>query len=107
MVVNDVCCVCDTPCLDYDFDIDGENGVTSFDVTFGYNGTCAATAYGLEPAIVTSGSVAQGDIQYHAFKVSRAALLRVRMPPDDVASSNIDLNLYRISSEGKQVDYSG
>jgi subtilisin family serine protease len=81
----------------------GESGTASFDVTFGYTGSYAAAAHGLEPATVTSDNVLQdpdqdfdpydGYSNLHTFTISGAAFLRIAMPPD-ATEPDADLDIF-------------
>jgi subtilisin family serine protease len=91
----------------------GETGSASFDVSFGYTGSYAAAAHGLEPATVTSDNVVQdpdqsfdpndGFSNRHDFNVSGAALFRIAMPPDAVNDPAIDLDLFVYNPSGQLV----
>jgi hypothetical protein len=91
----------------------GESGAASFDVRFGYTGSYSAAAHGLEPATVTSGKVVQdpdqnfdpndGFSNLHQFTLSGAAFLRIAMPPESVASPDIDLDIYVFDPSGNLV----
>ena len=91
----------------------GESGTTSFDVSFGYTGSYAAAAHGLEPAIVTTDNVVQdpdqnfdpndGFSNLHQFNLSGAAHFRIAMPPESVADPNIDLDIFVYDPSGVQV----
>jgi len=91
----------------------GENGSTSFDVSFGYTGDYSAAAHGLEPATVTSDVVVQdpdqtfnpndGFSNLHQFNLSGAAFFRIAMPPDSVADPAIDLDIFVYNPNGVQV----
>ena len=83
----------------------GESGSASFDVTFGYDGSYAAAAHGLEPAIVTSDNVLQdpdqtfdpgdGYSNLHTFTLSGAAFLRIAMPPEATeVDADLDIFVY-------------
>jgi subtilisin family serine protease len=81
----------------------GESGSASFDVNFGYNGSYAAAAHGLEPATVTSDNVLQdpdqdfdpndGYSNLHQFTLSGTALFRIAMPPE-ATEPNADLDIF-------------
>ncbi|MEA3502894.1 MAG: S8 family serine peptidase, partial [Actinomycetota bacterium] len=80
----------------------GESGAASFDVTFGYEGSYAAAAHGLEPAVVTSDNVVQGDSDFdptdglsnpHTFALGGASLFRIAMPPD-ATEPDADLDIF-------------
>ncbi|MGI9609546.1 MAG: S8 family serine peptidase, partial [Acidimicrobiia bacterium] len=91
----------------------GENGSVSFDVTFGYTGEYAAAAHGLEPATVTTDNVVQdpdqefdptdGYSNRHDFNVSGAAYFKVAIPPEAVASADIDLDVFVYDPAGDLV----
>ena len=91
----------------------GESGAVSFDVSFGYTGSYAAAAHGLEPATVTSDNVVQdpdqdfdpndGYSNLHQFNLSGAALFRIAMPPEAVGDPAIDLDLFLYDPNGVQV----
>ena len=91
----------------------GESGATSFDVSFGYTGSYAAAAHGLEAATVISDNVVQdpdqsfdpndGFSNRHDFVLAGAAYLRFRMPPDAVSDPAIDLDLFLFNPSGVQV----
>jgi hypothetical protein len=83
----------------------GETGSTSFDVSFGYDGSYAAAAHGLEPATITSDNVVQdpdqtfdptdGFSNLHQFTLSGAALFRIAMPPEATeADADLDIFVY-------------
>lgn len=81
----------------------GESGSASFDVSFGYTGTYAAAAHGLEPAMVDSRNVSQdpdqsfnpndGFSNIHQVVTSGAALLRFRIPPE-ATEPDADLDIF-------------
>lgn len=87
----------------------GESGSAGFDVTFGYTGSYAAAAHGLEPATVTSDTVLQdpdqdfdpydGSSNLHVFSVSGAALFRIAMPPE-ATEPDADLDIYVFDPDG-------
>jgi hypothetical protein len=87
----------------------GESGTASFDVIFGYTGSYAAAAHGLEPATVTSDSVVQdpdqefdpidGFSNLHQFTLSGAAHLRIAMPPD-ATEPDADLDIFVFDPNG-------
>lgn len=91
----------------------GESGSASFDVSFGYTGSYSAAAHGLEPATVTQDTVVQdpdqtfspadGYSNAHTFDLSGAAFFRVAIPPEAVASTDIDLDVFVYDPEGNQV----
>jgi subtilisin family serine protease len=91
----------------------GESGGASFDVSFGYTGSYAAAAHGLEPAIVISDNVVQdpdqnfdpndGFSNLHQFNLSGAAYFRIKMPPEAVDDPNIDLDVFVYDPNGIQV----
>lgn len=91
----------------------GENGSASFGVQFGYTGPYAAAAHGLEPATVTADAVVQdpdqnfdpndGFSNLHQFNLSGAAHFRIAMPPEAVASSDIDLDIFVFDPNGDMV----
>ena len=91
----------------------GEDGSTSFDVSFGYTGAYSAAAHGLEPAAVTSDTVVQdpdqtfdptdGYSNRHDFTLSGEAFFRIAIPPDAVADPNIDLDVFVYDPSGTQV----
>lgn len=83
----------------------GESGSGSFDVGFGYTGSYAAAAHGLEPAVVVSDNVVQdpdqsfdptdGYSNLHQFNLSGAAFLRIAMPPEATeAGADLDIFVY-------------
>jgi subtilisin family serine protease len=86
-------------------------GGTSFDVTFGYDGSYAAAAHGLVPAAVTTDTVLQDPDQtfspadlgngatLHHVDTSGAAILRIHVPQVD-PSDNIDLDLFVFDPSG-------
>jgi hypothetical protein len=90
----------------------GEDGSTSFDVSFGYTGSYAAAAHGLEAAIVTSDNVVQdpdqefdpddGFSNLHQFTLSGAALFRIAMPPE-ATEADADLDIFVYDPSGAQV----
>lgn len=81
----------------------GVSGMSSFDVTFGYNGAYSAATHGLVPATVTSGNVLQDPDQTfnpgdgysnpHIFNLSGMALFRIAMPAE-ATEDNADLDIY-------------
>jgi subtilisin family serine protease len=93
----------------------GESGSLGFDVAFGYSGPYTAGDHGLVPATVFVDEVAQdpdqtfqpGDVGNgavaHEVTTSGAALLRVVIPPDGVASTDIDIDLFVHDSAGNLV----
>jgi subtilisin family serine protease len=91
----------------------GEVGTTSFDVSFGYTGDYTAAGHGLEPATVTQDNVVQdpdqtfdptdGYSNEHQFTRSGAAYFKVRIPPEAVANSDIDLDVFVYDPSGAQV----
>jgi hypothetical protein len=91
----------------------GEVGATSFDVSFGYTGDYTAAGHGLEPATVTQDNVVQdpdqtfdptdGYSNEHQFTLSGAAYFKVRIPPEAVANSDIDLDVFVYDPSGAQV----
>jgi hypothetical protein len=92
-------------------DASGESGSASFDVSFGYTGSYAAAAHGLEPATVTSDNVVQdpdqdfdpndGYSNLHQFNLSGAAFFRIAMPPESVADPDaIDLDIFVYDPNG-------
>jgi hypothetical protein len=92
----------------------GESGSASFDVSFGYTGSYAVAAHGLEPAVVTSDNVVQdpdqafdpndGFSNLHQINITGAALLRIAMPPESVADpAAIDLDIFVYDPNGTQV----
>ena len=91
----------------------GESSSTSIPVSFGYTGSYAAAAHGLEPATVTSDVVVQdpdqsfdpndGFSNVHQFNLSGAAYFRIAMPPESVANSAIDLDIFVYDPNGVQV----
>jgi subtilisin family serine protease len=90
----------------------GESGSASFDVSFGYTGSYAAAAHGLEPATVISDTVVQdpdqafdpndGFSNLHQFTTSGAALLRVAIPPE-AAEADADLDIFLYNPSGSLV----
>jgi subtilisin family serine protease len=90
----------------------GESGSASFDVLFGYSGTYAAAAHGLEPAVVTSDNVVQdpdqdfdpndGYSNRHDFNLSGAAFFRVAIPPE-ATEADADLDIFLYNPSGQQV----
>jgi subtilisin family serine protease len=90
----------------------GESGSASFDVNFGYTGSYAAAAHGLEAATVTSDNVVQdpdqefdpndGYSNLHTFDLSGAALFRIAMPPD-ATEADADLDIFVYNPNGAQV----
>ncbi|MDH5325491.1 MAG: S8 family serine peptidase [Gammaproteobacteria bacterium] len=94
-------------------DLSGVDGSGDFTVRFGYTGNYLAAAHGLEPAVVTSDNVLQdpdqdfdptdGFSNEHQFDVSNAALLRIAMPPDSVASPDTDLDIFVFDPNGNFV----
>jgi subtilisin family serine protease len=91
----------------------GESGAASFDVSFGYTGDYTAAGHGLEPATVTQDNVVQdpdqtfdptdGYSNEHQFTLSGAAYFKVRIPPEAVANSDIDLDVFVYDPSGSQV----
>ena len=91
----------------------GEAGSASFEVGFGYDGPYTAAAHGLEPATVTSETVVQdpdqafnpgdGFSNVYTVTVSDAAILKFAMPPEAVASGDVDLDLFLYNPVGVQV----
>jgi hypothetical protein len=89
----------------------GESGSASFDVNFGYTGSYAAAAHGLEAATVTSDNVVQdpdqnfdpddGYSNLHQFTLSGAALFRIAMPPE-ATEPNADLDIFVYDPNGDQ-----
>ena len=87
----------------------GVTGSASFDVTFGYTGSYAAAAHGLEPATVTSDNVLQdpdqdfdrndGYSNLHQFTLSGAALFRIAMPPE-ATEPDADLDIFVYDPNG-------
>lgn len=87
----------------------GAAGSASFDVSFGYTGSYAAAAHGLEPAIVISDNVGQdpdqsfdptdGYSNLHQFNLSGAAFFRVALPPE-ATEPDADLDLYVYDPSG-------
>lgn len=90
----------------------GESGSASFDVSFGYTGSYAAAAHGLEAATVTSDNVLQdpdqtfdptdGFSNLHQFTLSGAAFFRIAMPPE-ATEPNADLDIFVYNPDGVQV----
>jgi len=90
----------------------GQAGSASFNVSFGYSGSYAAAAHGLEPAIETNDNVVQdpdqsfnpndGYSNLHQFNVSGAAVLRFAMPPEATAA-DADLDIFLYDPNGQQV----
>jgi hypothetical protein len=88
----------------------GESGEASFDVRFGYTGNYSAAPHGLIAATVTSDNVPQdpdqnfdpndGFSNLHQFNLSGEAFFRVAMPPESVASADIDLDVYVYDPNG-------
>jgi len=91
----------------------GEDGSASFDVQFGYTGDYTAAAHGLETATVINDNVPQdpdqtfdpadGFSDAHDFTTTGAAYLRLAIPPDAVASADVDIDIYLYDSAGNQV----
>ncbi len=91
----------------------GETGSTSFDVSFGYTGSYAAAAHGLEAATVTSDNVVQdpdqsfdpgdGYSNLHQFNLLGTAYFRIAMPPEAVSDPAIDLDIFVYDPNGVQV----
>jgi subtilisin family serine protease len=87
----------------------GESGSSSFDVRFGYAGSYAAAAHGLEPAVITSDNVSQdpdqsfnpndGFSNLHQFTLSGTAFLRIAMPPE-ATEANADLDIFVFDPNG-------
>jgi len=87
----------------------GESGSTSFDVSFGYTGSYATAAHGLEPATVTSDNVLQdpdqdfdptdGYSNLHQFTLTGAALFRIAMPPE-ATEEDADLDIFVYDPDG-------
>jgi len=87
----------------------GESGATSFDVSFGYTGSYAAAAHGLEAATVTSDTVVQdpdqgfdpndGFSNLHQFNLSGAAFLRIAIPPE-ATEAGADLDVFVFDPNG-------
>jgi subtilisin family serine protease len=90
----------------------GESGAASFDVSFGYTGSYAAVAHGLEPAVVTSDNVLQdpdltfdpndGFSNEHQFTLSGATFFRIAMPPE-ATEADADLDIFVYNPNGVQV----
>jgi len=90
----------------------GETGSTSFDVIFGYTGSYAAAAHGLEAATVTSDTVLQdpdqtfapndGYSNLHTFNLSGAAFFRIAIPPE-ATEADADLDVFVYNPDGVQV----
>jgi subtilisin family serine protease len=90
----------------------GESGATSFDVSFGYTGSYAAAAHGLEAATVTSDNVVQdpdqnfdpndGFSNLHQFNLSGAAFLRIAIPPE-ATEADADLDVFVFDPNGNRV----
>jgi len=88
----------------------GESGSASFDVSFGYTGSYAAAAHGLEPATVTSDNVLQdpdqtfdpndGYSNLHTFDLSGAAYFRLAIPPE-ATEPDADLDVYVFNPAGQ------
>ena len=82
-------------------------------MSFGYTGSYAAAAHGLEPASVTSDNVVQdpdqnfdptdGYSNRHDFALSGAALFRIAMPPEAVSDPAIDLDIFVFDPSGQLV----
>jgi hypothetical protein len=91
----------------------GEIGSASFDVSFGYTGSYAAAAHGLEAATVTSDNVVQdpdqdfdpndGYSNLHQFTLSGAALFRIAMPPE-ATEPDADLDIFVYGPNGEEFD---
>jgi subtilisin family serine protease len=89
----------------------GEEGTASFEVGFGYTGSYAAAAHGLEPATVTSDNVLQdpdqefdpddGYSNLHSFALSGAAFFRIAMPPE-ATEPDADLDIF-VYKDGNQI----
>lgn len=87
----------------------GESSSASFDVSFGYTGSYAAAAHGLEPAVVTTDNVLQdpdqifnpsdGYSNLHQFDLSGTALFRIAMPPD-ATEVDADLDIFVFDPNG-------
>ena len=86
---------------------EGVEGTASFDVTFGYSGEYDATAHGLAPDTLISGSVVQDPDQefdpddptgttQHPFSLNDTALWRLTLNTEDLTppDSAIDLDLF-------------
>lgn len=94
----------------------GESGAVDLDVLFGYNGSYAASAHGLQPAVVSVDNVVQdpdqnfdatdGFSNSHSFDLSGAAFLRVAMPPE-ATEADADLDLFVMDPAGNIVGASG
>ena len=90
----------------------GESGSASFDVSFGYSGSYAAAAHGLEAATVTSDNVVQdpdqtfnpndGYSNLHQFNLSGAAFFRIALPPE-ATEPDADLDIFVYNPNGVQV----
>ena len=88
----------------------GENGSSSFSVTFGYTGSYTAAAHGLVPATVTSSNVLQdpdqnfdpadGFSDLQQFDLKGAAFFRLVLPPDGTEADN-DLDVYVYDPNGE------
>jgi subtilisin family serine protease len=91
----------------------GESGSASFDVSFGYTGSYAAAAHGLETATVTSDNVLQdegqtfdpndvvtGGANLHQFTLSGAAFFRIAMPPE-ATEADADLDIFVFGPGGE------
>jgi len=94
-------------------DVTGESGSASFSVQFGYAGGYTAAAHGLQAATINSDTVAQDPDQafdpsdgfsnaFH-FDVSNALFFRLAMPPEAVASPDIDIDIYVFNPNGELV----
>ncbi len=84
----------------------GVEGAVEVPVVFGFNGDYTAAGHGLEAATVFSGTVDQDPDQQwapsdlgngaelHEVTTSGAAALLIKMPPDAVANSDIDIDIF-------------
>jgi subtilisin family serine protease len=92
-----------------EIDGSGESSSASLDVSFGYTGSYAAAAHGLEPATITSDNVPQdpdqtfdpgdGYSNLHQFNLSGAAIFRIVLPPE-ATEPGADLDIYVYDPNG-------
>ncbi|HSG88099.1 MAG TPA: S8 family serine peptidase [Pseudomonadales bacterium] len=90
----------------------GVDGSAAFDVSFGYTGTYAAAAHGLEAAVVATDTVVQdpdqafdrndGFSNVHQVTTTGAALLRFAIPPE-ATEANADLDIFLFDPDGNLV----
>jgi len=91
----------------------GADGAVTFDVSFGYTGDYAASAHGLEAAIVENRDVVQdpdstfdptdGYSQLHEFDLSGDAFFRIAIPEGATDDPDADLDVFVYDPTGEQV----